>query len=121
VDQPLLPPMLPRHLLERARTTGQAVTLASSAGFAQTFPAVLDRALLPALQAELDAGHSGCFAAFQAAAGPVLDVLAAELLAQSGEVSHPDGLPPASWFLNINSDANLRAAEAALATHPRKP
>jgi molybdopterin-guanine dinucleotide biosynthesis protein A len=114
VDLPLLPVSLVTCLLSHARTTGCAVTLASFGGFAQTFPAVLDRALLPFLQAELASGRRGCFSAFQAAAASLaqpVTVLPVELLVQSGQVAHPEVLPPARWFLNVNSPADLLGAE----------
>jgi molybdopterin-guanine dinucleotide biosynthesis protein A len=115
VDAPLLPASLVRYLLDHAQITGGAVTLASVAGFAQTFPAVLDRAVLPLLQSELAAGRGGCFAAFKCAAAgrdqPV-SVVATELLVQAGQVAHPDGLPAASWFFNVNSAGDLCRAEA---------
>jgi len=124
IDQPLLPPSLLRSLLHHAESSGKPVVLASLAGFAQTFPAVVDRALLPALQAELDFGRAGCFSAFKAAsnrAGYPIEVLAAEVLSQNGQVSHPDGVAPENWFLNINSADDLRIAEAIVAPDPRKP
>jgi molybdopterin-guanine dinucleotide biosynthesis protein A len=114
VDLPLLPVALVTCLLSHARTTGCAVTLASIGGFAQTFPAVLDRVLLPFLQAELAAGRRGCFSAFQAAAASLaqpVTTLDVELLIQSGQVVRPDALPPARWFLNINAPADLLGAE----------
>jgi len=115
VDLPLLPAALVTYLLLHARTTGQAVTLASVGGFAQTFPVVLARAVLPLLQAELGAGRRGCFSAFQAAASSLahpLSVLDVELLVQSGQLVHPHRLTPALWFLNVNSPADLRRAHA---------
>jgi molybdopterin-guanine dinucleotide biosynthesis protein A len=63
VDLPLLPPSLIVFLLRHARITGSAVTVPSVSGFTQTFPAVLDRALLPALQNELDSQRSSPSAA----------------------------------------------------------
>jgi molybdopterin-guanine dinucleotide biosynthesis protein A len=114
VDLPLLLAALVTCLLSHARTTGCAVTLASIGGFAQTFPAVLDRAILPFLQAELAAGRRGCFSAFQAAAASLaqpVTTLDVELPIQSGQVVHPDALPPARWFLNINAPADLLGAE----------
>ena len=114
VDLPLLPAALVTCLLSHACTTGCAVTMASIGGFAQTFPAVLDRALLPFLQAELASGRRGCFSAFQAAAASLaqpVTVLPVELLVQSGQVAHPEVLPPARWFLNVNSPADLLGAE----------
>jgi molybdopterin-guanine dinucleotide biosynthesis protein A len=114
VDLPLLPASLVTCLLCHARTTGCAVTLASIGGFAQTFPAVLDRVLLPLLQAELAVGRRGLFSSFQAAANSLaqpVTVLDVELLVQSGQVAHPEALPPARWFLNVNAPADLLGAE----------
>ena len=115
VDLPLLPAPLVRVLLNHARISGRTVTLASVAGFAQTFPVVLDRAVLPMLQSELAAGRGGCFAGFQSAAsglGQAVSVVAAELLAQTGQVAHQGGLAAVQWFFNVNSAGDLRRAEA---------
>lgn len=115
VDLPLLPAALVTYLLRQARISGSAVTLASVGGFAQTFPAILNREVLAVLQAELEADRRGCYSAFQAAAASLaqpLAVLPVELLIQSGQVAHPHGLPPALWFLNVNSPDDLRRAEA---------
>lgn len=112
VDLPLLPASLVRYLLDHAQTTGSAVTLVSVGGFVQTFPAVLDRVVLPLVQSELDAGRGGCFAAFKSAAaglGQQVNVIATELLVQAGQVGHPDGLPAARWFFNVNSPDDLSA------------
>lgn len=115
VDLPLLPPSLIVYLLHHARITSRAVTVPSVNGFAQTFPVVLDRSVLPALRTELHSGKRGCFSAFQAAAesfGQPISVAAVELLAQSGQVAHPLGLPPFRWFLNVNTPQDLQRAEA---------
>ena len=115
VELPLLPVSLVDYLLHHAEITGRAVTLPSVNGFVQTFPVVVDRAVLPALEAELASGRGGCFSAFQAAAaslGQPMSVVAVELLVQSGQADHPDCLPAACWFLNINTVAELRRAEA---------
>jgi molybdopterin-guanine dinucleotide biosynthesis protein A len=114
VDLPLLPPSLIVYLLHHARITGSEVTVPSVNGFAQTFPVVLDRSTLPALRDELHSGRRGCFSAFRAAAsrvGQPISRVAVELLAQSGQVSHPFGLLPVHWFLNVNSPQDLRRAE----------
>ncbi len=115
VDLPLLPASLLAYLVRRARITGSAVTVPMVSGFAQTFPSVLDRAALPALEGELNAGRRGCFSAFQAAASslrqPVAGV-AVEFLAQCGQAAHPRGLPPSRWFANVNSPADLERAQA---------
>ena len=113
VDLPLLPAPLLAFLLHHARMTGRAVTLPAVNGCVQTFPAVLKRSALPVLKAELDAGRSGCFAAFQTAAfslGEPMSVIAAELLVQACQVSHPDGVPVSRWFLNVNTPPDLRRA-----------
>jgi len=115
VDLPLLPASLLRSMLHHAQITGRAVTVPSVNGFAQTFPAVVDRAALPLLRSELEAGRRGCFAGFQAACaalGEPMSILGVEALVQCGQVSHPSALPPALWFLNVNSPADLQRAEA---------
>jgi molybdopterin-guanine dinucleotide biosynthesis protein A len=114
VDLPLLPSALIAELLETAKDSGDAVVLPSAGGFVHTFPAVLNRVALPALQAELEAGRGGCFAAFQAAAaalGQEVNIFETERLVQSGQLKHPDGLPLEHWFLNINSTSDLQLAQ----------
>jgi molybdopterin-guanine dinucleotide biosynthesis protein A len=117
VDLPLLPASLISCLLGHARITGRAVTVASVNGFAQTFPAVLDRAVLPSLERSLHSGQRGCYAAFQEAAtalGQPVSVQPAEVLAQTGQAAHPCALPPVWWFLNVNSPVDLARAESML-------
>lgn len=114
VDTPLLPASLIAYLVDHARITGSAVTVPSLNGFAQTFPAVVDRAALAALRQELEAGRGGCFAGFQTAAaalGRLMNIVPVELMVQSGQVAHPGGLPAALWFLNINTPQDLCRAE----------
>jgi molybdopterin-guanine dinucleotide biosynthesis protein A len=114
VDLPLLPASLLVFLLHHARITASAVTLCSVNGFAETFPVVLRRDILPLLQSELEAGRGGCFSAFKAASaslGQPVSVLPVELLVQSGHVAHQSGLPAARWFLNVNAPEDLRRAE----------
>jgi molybdenum cofactor guanylyltransferase len=118
VDLPLLPSSLIAYMLHHARITGRAVTVPSINGFSQTFPAVLDRFVLPALQNDLHSGQRGCFSAFKTAAngvGQPVASLAVELLVQSGQVTHPLGWPPAHWFLNVNTPQDLHRAEALIA------
>ena len=120
VDLPLIPASLLEALLRHAQITGRAVTLPAVSGFAQTFPVVLDRAVLPAFNLELQAGRRGCFSAFQAAAAALHQAVTevpVEVLAQSGRAAHPDGLPAFRWFLNVNTPADLRLAEM-LSPHP---
>jgi molybdopterin-guanine dinucleotide biosynthesis protein A len=115
VDLPLLPSALVEYLVNSARLTENVVTLASITGFPQTFPAVLDRAVLPILQSELEAGRLGCFSAFRAASasfGQPISVIATESIVQAGLVAHPDGLPPFRWFLNLNQEDDLHRARA---------
>jgi molybdenum cofactor guanylyltransferase len=110
VDQPLMAPALVSQLLDRARTGGSAVTVASLHGAAQTFPAVLRRHALKALEAELEAGRLGCLQAFRAAG---LAVVAAEELAVPA-----DGLRVEEWFWNVNSPKELEAIAEALQRRP---
>ena len=117
IDLPLLPASLVTFLLDHARITDRAVTLCSINGFAQTFPVVVDRAALAALETELTAGRAGCFSAFRAAAASLdqpVTVLAVESLVQTGQIAHPDGLPAARWFLNVNAPEDLSRAKACL-------
>ena len=114
VDMPLLPASLIVYLLRHAQITGAAVTVPSVNGFAQTFPVVVDRAVLPLLETSLQSGRGGCFAAFQAAADKLdrlFSILPVELLAQPGHVAHAGGLPAAFWFLNVNGPMELARAE----------
>ncbi|MGA2219573.1 MAG: molybdenum cofactor guanylyltransferase [Terracidiphilus sp.] len=115
VDLPLAPAALIGFLLDHAAITGAPVTIASVNGYAQTFPAVVTRAALPALRKELEAGRGGCFAGFQAASaslGEDLRIIPVEPAIQAGQVTHPAGLPAARWFMNVNTPADLRRAGA---------
>jgi molybdopterin-guanine dinucleotide biosynthesis protein A len=117
VDLPLLPPSLIAYLLFHAEIAASAVTLPSIRGVANPFPAVLDRSTLPILKSELKAGRRGCLAAFRAvetALGRPITSIPVELLTQSGQASHPLGLPAAFWFLNINTAADLERASTCL-------
>jgi molybdopterin-guanine dinucleotide biosynthesis protein A len=117
VDTPFLPAALIRLLVHHAGVTGRAVTLASVGDKVQSFPAVLDRSVLPLLQSELACGRAAALRAFRAASatlGEPVSILSAEWLLQSGQVSHPAGLPAAHWFLNLNSADDLGFAERLL-------
>jgi len=117
VDQPFLPPSLISVLLEHARITGAAVTVPSINGFAETFPAVVDRSVLPALQSALGRDERGCFAAFQSASqilGRPMSIVPVEYLVQSGKLFQFNDLPPTFWFLNVNSPPDLAQAEFLL-------
>ena len=114
VDLPLLPACLVVYLLHNALVAGNAVTVPSINGFAQTFPAVLDRAVLPTLEKELQSGRRGCFSAFRAAAESLcqpIGIVPVESLVQCGQISHPHGLPATRWFLNVNTAEDLRRSE----------
>jgi molybdopterin-guanine dinucleotide biosynthesis protein A len=111
VDLPLLPSSLIAHLLRHAEISGRAVTLAQVGGFVQTFPAVLDRAILPWLEGELAAGRLGCFQAFESAAaslGQQLSVIGVEEAAKAGTIVHPEGLAADRWFTNLNTPVDLK-------------
>jgi len=122
VDLPLLPSSLVSCLLSHARITGAIVTVPSVNGFAQTFPVVIHRAALPELRSRLRSLERGCYAAFKAAAGissQPFSILSVELLVQARQIDHPTGLPPALWFANVNSPADLARAESFLSRHLR--
>jgi molybdopterin-guanine dinucleotide biosynthesis protein A len=113
VDVPLMPTSLIVYLLRHAWISGLPVTLASVNAFPQTFPAVVARDALDALESELAGGRLGCLAAFRAAAlerGHTISAVPAEVLVQAGQVAHPQALPLLRWFLNINSADDLRLA-----------
>lgn len=115
VDVPMLPPALLASLQKVAHVTGDPIVIASVNSFAQTFPAIIHRDAFSALKSELDAGRRGCFSAFQAAArslGKNLRVIPTEFLVQTGQVEHPDGLPAARWFFNVNSPSDLSFAHS---------
>jgi molybdopterin-guanine dinucleotide biosynthesis protein A len=117
VDLPLLPASLVAYLLVESMRREAAVTVASLKGFAQTFPAVVERTALPLLRAELEAGRGGCYKAFQAAAaglGRPLLLLPVEEALEQGRVVHRAGLALESWFLNVNEPGDLARAEACL-------
>lgn len=113
VDQPFVPPQLIQALVEDAEQTDAAVVVAHAAGFTETFPAVLDCATLPLLQATLASGQGGCFRAFQQAAaelGRPLRALPLEVLEQTGRVAHAQGIPASSWCTSLNTPADLAHA-----------
>jgi len=118
VDSPFIPASLIQYLVHHARTTGAAVTLPSMAGYAQTFPVVIDSAMVDRLESVLYSGTVGCFAAFQKAADAsrrAFSVLPVEFLVQAGQVAHLAHLPVACWFLNLNTRGDLEQAESLLA------
>ncbi len=118
VDLPFVPSSLIRYLVHHARVTESAITLISVNGLPQTFPAVVSKTLYPTLQEELENGRLGCLAAFQAAAirmGSRFCSLAAEVLVQSGQVSHPQALPVVRWFLNLNAEQDVSRASSIAA------
>ena len=122
VDLPLIPSGLLAFMLNHARITNAAVTIASINGYPQTFPAIVQRSALPALQIALQENKGGCFAGFQSAAsqmGRALTILPAEMLVQAGQVVHPDGLQPNFWFLNMNRPEDIIRGELMLAAHRR--
>ena len=117
VDLPLLPASLIAWLLHHATVTQCAVAVSSVAGFIQTFPAVLDTAVLPSLQSNLNSNDRNTLRAFHTAADHLsrpVSVLPIELLLQAGKVSSLLDLPPDLWFLNINTPQDLSRAERLL-------
>lgn len=107
IDLPLIPASLIGVLIEDAHLTGAAVTVPSLNGFAQTFPAVVRREALTALQRELDAGRLGAFAAFRSLGVRVVPV---EFVPLSDE----RGWPAYRSFWNVNTPEDLARVESAL-------
>jgi len=120
IDTPFIPGSLVKALLERLRISDAAVAAFSVHGFVETFPFVADRAVLSGLEAELDAGNTGCRSALRTAAARLkrpCAVLPVEELVQTGHVQDPAGLPPAFWFRNLNTPEDLARAKALLGGH----
>jgi molybdopterin-guanine dinucleotide biosynthesis protein A len=106
VDQPLMSPALLVGLLEHARSTEQAVTVASVSGVPQTFPAVVRRTALNVLEGELDQGRLGCMVAFRVAGRKVV---AAE------EIAGPEArVPVDAWFANVNTPQDFERVKSLL-------
>lgn len=117
VDMPVLPPAAITCMLRVARIEDAGAVFFTVNGFIQTFPAVLEPALLPALSSELRRGHGGCLRAIRTAAYVLrrpLRLLPAEVLAQAGQCGHSLGLPSFLWFLNVNTPHDLAAANRLL-------
>lgn len=117
VDVPLIPAALVNYLHHYATITQSAVTVASVAGFIQTFPAVIVGAAAPALQVALGSDDRNCLKAFRAASNALskpFSALPLELLIQAGQIWHPAGLPAYAWFHNINSRHDFAYAEALI-------
>jgi molybdenum cofactor guanylyltransferase len=120
VDQPLLPASLLAYMLHHARVTASAVAVPAVNGAAQTFPAILDRAVLPFLDEELAARRLGCLAAFQSVSAALRQPFCAvpvEFLVQSGQVAHSSSLPAAHWLLNLNTPKDLQRASKQTSGH----
>ena len=120
VDMPLIPPSLVATMLDTARLCEAGVTVSSVNGFAETFPCVVERDLLPALESEERVGNTGCFSSLRAAAARLrrpFRIVAVENLIQTGHIENANALPPALWFLNVNTPADLARAESLPAAH----
>ena len=68
-------------------------------------------------------GGEGAFLRFRlppVELGKPINAVDAELLAAGGQVAHPDGLPAAAWFLNINTAEDLRRAAEHFRVRSRK-
>lgn len=110
VDMPLVPATLLEYLLQRASLTEAPVTALTLHGHLQPFPAVLDRAVLAAIEQRLAAGRLACHSAWQSIPlelGSRLDAPSVELLRTLGLCSHPRGLAPHLWLQSANTPADL--------------
>jgi molybdenum cofactor guanylyltransferase len=113
VDMPLLPSSLIAYLVAYARSTESLITMAAVNGTPQPFPVVIEQRALPRLKERLKSGERGCLNSFEYAAkslGGSISILQAELLVQSGQVSHSVPLPAAFWFINLNSPEDVKRA-----------
>lgn len=117
VDMPFLPPVLIRWLFDCVQEGDAAAGVCSLEGRAETFPAVVDRDVLPVLREELENGRGSCIAGFRAAAAalhrPML-TLPVEGAIASGTVEILRGATPERWFLNVNTQEDLRRASDGL-------
>ena len=114
VDLPFIPPSLIRYLLFHARVTESLISIFSVSGVPQTFPAVIDRRALHFLEGQLRSEERGCLSSFRLAAKSLerhFSLLQIEMLVQAGQVAHPASMPPAFWYLNLNSPQDFRQAE----------
>jgi len=110
VDMPLMPASLLAVLVERAQTTGCPVTAVRVNGRIEPFPVVLSRAVLPGLTREIEAGRTGCMAAWRAVSaelGQEVDAPHVEYLVQAGMARELSGLPAALWFQSTNTPEDL--------------
>lgn len=120
VDLPLLPSGLIAYLLHHAELSESAITVASIAGFIETFPVVVDRAAAPELQSSLRSNDRNCLAAFRTASNALskpFSVLPVELLIQAGQVADSMGLPAHTWFLSTNTPTDIARADSLLKRH----
>jgi len=108
VDMPLMAPRMVKVLLEAAEDADAAIALAALDGKAQSFPAVVRRDALTALRGELEAGRRACLRAFQAAAGALGQT---PLLVAAEPVANDPRMVEA-WFTNLNTEEDVRRAEA---------
>jgi molybdopterin-guanine dinucleotide biosynthesis protein A len=110
VDLPLMPSALLVCLLRRAMLTCAPVTAIRLNGRLEPFPVVLHSAVLHAVEDCLQTRQTACHAAWRSISrdmGAGLDAVAVESLVQCGQAWHPDGLPPALWFLSANTPRDL--------------
>lgn len=116
VDMPFIPSVLISYMLAKSAEFDAAVTIVEAAGIAQTFPAVIDRTIFPALLAALERGDSGCLRGFHSATHTVAQSIVQLPLASilQSQMCHPKGVPAERWFLNVNSLDDLRVAEDLL-------
>jgi len=117
VDMPLMPSSLLRLLLDRATLTSAPVTAVQLNGHMLPFPAVLHRSVLPHIEQCLANGQLACRPAWRTIASAFSTYIEApsiELLRTLGACSHPRGLPPYTWFHNVNTPSDLARLQKLL-------
>ena len=118
VDLPLLPSSLIAYLLHHATITERdhyrSIDQRLRANFSRSDsplriadPSISARKRRPRL-------FFGLSRSTEASLNQRVAVLPIEPLIQSGQISHPEGIPAALWFLNVNSKHDLVRAEALI-------
>jgi len=110
VDLPLMPSSPLTCLLQRAKLTGEPVTVTRLNGRLEPFPVVLHRSVLPQIIQRLNARETACHRAWQTIPeelGTRLDAVHVENLVQCGQCRHPGNLPPVFWYQSANTPADL--------------
>jgi molybdopterin-guanine dinucleotide biosynthesis protein A len=118
VDLPLLPAHFLLWMLQRAETTGAAMTVPRINGWPQPLCAVYRRDLLGHISASLRAGDYKVMPVVMAAArgySTPIDIFDVELVSSANSALRAlSPLPPHRWFHNCNTPEDMAGIENAL-------